>query len=58
MNQIYSYTSSLILIVIVVTGPLSIQSSVFAQTQTVLRALTLLRAQTLQQMILNLKLRN
>jgi hypothetical protein len=34
MNQIYSCTFSLLLIVIVVTGPLSIQSSVFAQTQT------------------------
>jgi hypothetical protein len=34
MNQINSYFSSLIVIAIVVAGPISIESSVFAQTQT------------------------
>jgi hypothetical protein len=34
MNQINSYFSSLIVIAIVVAGPMSIESSVFAQTQT------------------------
>jgi hypothetical protein len=34
MNQINSYFSSLIVIAIIVAGPISIESSVFAQTQT------------------------